>query len=236
MESKESKQLQESLDKVAQSLTYKLQQVELAIPVSSSIITNEEVSESGINVAKIIIGGVVTASLGYAIAHYTDENEKLYSGIGALVGTVSSFLVQKKKQSLKTDSGQTSVDYKQYKKEVLQDIHRTNEQIRHDWETAMKQLTENQRKQIKEMPWTDEQKELAISNALVYKSVIITDYHYTDAIEDLEPNEDFNENIHLLFKKWKVSIVDIINDTKNEQWNKYFSKIYFGENVKYTKS
>jgi hypothetical protein len=232
MENKESKQLQEFLAKVALSLIYKLQQIELALPVSSSIITNEEFSDRGINATKIILGGVVTASLGYAIAYYTNTNEneienaKLYTGIGALVGIISSYLVQKKKQSLKTDSGQTSLDYKEYIKEVLKDIRKTNEQIRQDWEMAMKQLTESQRKHIKEMPWTDEQKELAISNALVYKSVIITDYHYTDAIEDLEPDENFNENINLLYKKWKGGIVDIINDTKNEQWNNYFSKIY----------
>lgn len=229
MKSKESKQLQESLDKVAQALFVKLQEVQLVQPVSSSTVADEEASERGVNVAKIILGGVVTASLGYAIAHYTEENEELYAGIGALVGTLSSYIVQKRKLDSPTNHEQTSVDYKQYKREVVRDIRRTNEKVRQEWETAMQQLTENQRKQIEKMPWTDEQKELAKSNALVYKSMIISDYHYTDAIEDLEPNQDFNERINSLFTNWKVSIADIINNTKNEQWNQYFSKIYISE-------
>lgn len=226
MEKKESQQLQECLDKKAQSLIYKLQQIELVSPVPSSINKKEEVSLRGINVTKIIIGGVVTASLGYAIAQYTEENEKLYVGIGALIGTVSSYFVQKKKQTSGTDAGQTIVDHKQYKREVLNVIRKTNEQVRQDWETAMKQLTESQIEKIKGMRWIDEKKELATSNALVYKSIIITDYQYTDEIEDLEANEHFTRNINLLFEKWKDNITDIINNTKNEQWNQYFSKIY----------
>lgn len=257
MENKKLKQLQESLAKVAQSLSYKLEQKELIARSSFMIKNHEEVPKRKINIGKILIAGVVTASLGYGIAYYKDEdpetlsktnpngyenehehanendnaneNEILYTSIGALVGIISSFLVQRKKQSLNPETGLTTIDYKSYKKEVIKDIGKTNEQVRQEWEKAMIQLTENQREQIEEMPWTDEQKELAINNALVYKSIIISDYHYTDPIEDLETNEEFNRNMDLLFERWKDGIVEIINDTKNEQWNIYFSKIYVNE-------
>lgn len=226
MENTESKKLQESLDKVAQSLIFKLQKIELNLPVFPSVNTKADVSGGYLNVGKIIIGGMVTGSLGYAIAHFTNGDEKLYAGIGALIGIVSLSLTQKKKQSLKTESKEIAFDYNHYRKEILNKIRKGNEQIRQDWETAMKQLNESQRNQIELMVWTDEQKEVATSNVLVYKSVIIRDYHYTDAIEDVVINEDFSKNLNLLFIKWKDSITDIINNTKTEQWNSYFSKVY----------
>ena len=236
MENEKSKPLQESLNKVAQALIYKIEQIAPIPHAPSSRETTTENSGRRINVAQIIIGGVVTASLGYAIAHYANDNESdnelLFSGIGALVGMASSYLAQKKKYGQKTESDITPIDYSPYQRRVIETIRKTNEEVRQDWEEAMKDTNENQRNQIEGMSWTDDQKESAIGNVLVYKSLIITDYHYTDEIKNLKHDKDFFENLNRSVKKWKKSIVEIINNTKNEQWKKYFSKIYLEETNK----
>ncbi|UAM96699.1 hypothetical protein K8354_10150 [Polaribacter litorisediminis] len=222
----ENKELLESLNSVAEVLIAKIEQKKIKEPVTSFINTKEEVNIENINIIKIIIGGLVTAIVGCGIAYFTNGNLILYSFIGAFIGVISSYFSQKKKQNSETDSNQTSVDYDQYKNVIINDIRNVNNEIRDEWEIAMQLLNDKQSAQINQMPWPLEQKQLALNETLIYKSLIISDYHYTDAIEDLEINENFSNNINQLFTKWKNGIIEIINNTKNEQWETYYSKIY----------
>lgn len=227
MKSRESNELLESLDKITQSLIIKVQRTEVKVPILPKV-ADEIESENKLDLTKLIIGALGTASLGFGIAYLTNGDKTLYSIIGAAAGVGSAYLSQKKKNesSISRVTSKMPENHDTYRKEVLSVIREVNEEIRQSWEMEMKQLTEKQRNSIALMSWSDEQKQQAIDKTLIYKSIIIADYNYTDAIEDLNIDDKLRENINVLFGKWKEGIINTINKTKEDQWNSFFSKIY----------
>lgn len=233
MENRESAELLKSLDEITESLLNKIEEtrIEKAIlSLKNNDFSFESKSENNNKIIeKIIVRGVGGGLLGFGISYLTDGNKGFYSLMGGLLFAtpliVSLFSNKDNGIVLDKQANGELENYNNYKSEVLTTIRKVNEDIRKDWQEKLLQLTKDQRDRIKLMPWTEDQKVLATEQVLVFKSIIITDYHYTDDIEDLDIDERFVENINNLIGKWKESVSKIIIDTKNDQWQTYFSKI-----------